>query len=116
MPQYMLSVWFDEQSADADLDDPDTRAQMARTGEFIAEMEREGVWLFHSGLRSPASATVVRSSGGAVSMTDGPFAETKEQLAGFWMIEVPDFDAALAWAAKGSAACGQPVEVRPTYA
>ena len=46
-------------------------------------------------------------------MTDGPFAETKEQLGGFWIIEAPDLDAALAWAAKGSAACMGPVEVRP---
>ena len=46
-------------------------------------------------------------------MTDGPFAETKEQLGGFWVIEAPDLDAALAWAAKGAAACMGPVEVRP---
>ena len=45
--------------------------------------------------------------------TDGPFAETKEQLGGFWVIRAPDLDAALAWAAKGSEACGAPVEVRP---
>ena len=46
-------------------------------------------------------------------MTDGPFAETKEQLGGFWIIEAPDLDAALEWAAKASAACMGPVEVRP---
>jgi hypothetical protein len=48
-----------------------------------------------------------------VVTTDGPFAETKEQLGGFWVIKAPDLDAALAWAAKGSEACGAPVEIRP---
>jgi hypothetical protein len=46
-------------------------------------------------------------------MTDGPFAETKEQLGGFWVIEVDDLDAALAWAEKATVACGCPIEVRP---
>ena len=63
---------------------------------------------------SPSSATVVRASNYTDPVfTDGPFAETKEQLGGFWIIEAPDLDAALAWAAKGSAACMSPVEVRP---
>ncbi|MGH9129290.1 MAG: YciI family protein [Acidimicrobiales bacterium] len=67
-----------------------------------------------SSVLHPASiATVVRSKDGQVVTTDGPFAETKEQLAGFWVIQSPDLDAALAWAAKGSEACGGPVEVRP---
>ena len=48
-------------------------------------------------------------------MTDGPYAETKEQMAGFWVIEAPDLDAALAWAARAAAACEQPIEVRPTH-
>jgi hypothetical protein len=56
---------------------------------------------------------VVRVQNGEVLTTDGPFAETKEQLGGFWIIEAPDLDAALEWAGKGSAACGRAVEVRP---
>ena len=56
---------------------------------------------------------MVRVKDGDVITTDGPFAETKEQLGGFWVIEAADLDAALAWAAKGAAACGAPVEVRP---
>ncbi len=48
-------------------------------------------------------------------MTDGPYAETKEQMAGFWVIEAPDLDAALAWAARAAVACEQPIEVRPTH-
>jgi hypothetical protein len=48
-----------------------------------------------------------------VVTTDGPFAETKEQLGGFWILEAADLDAAMAWATKASAACRNPVEVRP---
>ena len=69
--------------------------------------------MFAGGLHPPATATVVRAQGGQVVTTDGPFAETKEQLGGFWIITVVDLNAALEWAAKGSAACGAPVEVRP---
>ena len=62
------------------------------------------------------TATTVDSSGTEPIVTDGPFAETKEWLGGFWVIEAPDLDAALAWARKGSAACQGPVEVRPFQA
>ena len=117
MPQYLLSVWFDEPyDDDLDLSAPETQRQMAQTDELNAEMQRAGAWVFVAGLRSAASATVVRADGGAVSMTDGPYAETKEQMAGFWVIEAPDLDAALGWAAKASAACERPIEVRPTHA
>jgi hypothetical protein len=116
MPQYLLSVWFDEPYDDLDLSAPETERQMARTAELTAEMERAGVWVFVAGLPSNSSATVVRAAGGDVSMTDGPYAETKEQMAGFWVIEAPDLDAALDWAAKASAACERPIEVRPTHA
>jgi hypothetical protein len=69
--------------------------------------------VFGGGLHPADTATVVRVKDGEVLTTDGPFAETKEQLGGFWIIEAPDLDAALAWAAKGAAACAGPVEVRP---
>ena len=114
MPQYLLSVWFDEPYDDQDLDTSENQRQMAQTGELTAEMERVDAWLFHAGLRPASSATVVRAAGGDISMTDGPYAETKEQMAGFWVIEATDLDAALGWAAKASTACGRPIEVRPT--
>ena len=69
--------------------------------------------MFAGGLHPPTSATVVRVQDGEVITTDGPFAETKEQLGGFWVIEAADLDAALGLAAKASAACMGPVEVRP---
>jgi hypothetical protein len=116
MPQYLLSVWHDEPSDDVDLSAPENQRQMARTGELNTEMERAGAWVFVAGLWPASSATVVRAAGGDVSMTDGPYAETKEQMAGLWIIEAPDLDAALDWAAKAAIACQRPIEVRPTHA
>jgi hypothetical protein len=89
---------------------------MAQTEELNTEMKRAGAWVFVAGLRPASSATVVRAAGGDVSMTDGPYAETKEQMGGLWIIEAADLDAALDWAARASTACERPVEVRPTHA
>jgi hypothetical protein len=81
--------------------------------EFNAEVQAAGAWVFAGGLEAPEIATVVSAKGSEVVITDGPFAETKEHLGGFWVISAPDLDAALDWAARGSAACMGPVEVRP---
>jgi hypothetical protein len=70
-------------------------------------------WVFGGGLMPPDSATVVRATDGSVTMTDGPFLETKEALGGFWIVELPDLDAALALAQRATVACRLPVEVRP---
>jgi len=113
MPRYLLSVCFDEPYDDLDLNAPESQRLMAQTGELTAEMERAGAWVFVAGLVPASSATVVRADGGDVSMTDGPFAETKEQMGGFWVIEAADFDAALNWATRASTACERPIEVRP---
>ncbi len=77
------------------------------------ELKASGAWVFAGGLHPATTATVVRAQEGEVITTDGPFAETKEQLGGFWIITAPDLDAALAWAAKATRACLAPVEVRP---
>ena len=71
-----------------------------------------GEWVFAGGLLPPDTATVVRAQGGKVVMTDGPFAESKEQIGGFWVIKATDLDAALEIAGRGSAACGGPVVIR----
>ena len=76
-------------------------------------IKEAGIWVFAGGLHPATTATVVRYQDGDVLTTDGPFAETKEQLGGFWIIEAPDLDAALSWAGKASQACQAPVEVRP---
>ena len=112
MPQYLLSVWHDEDYV-VDFSTPEAQDRVAQVAAFNDELQRSGAWVFAAGLHPASSATVVRSSGGDVSMTDGPYAETKEQMGGFWVIDATDLDAALEWAGKAAAACGGPVEVRP---
>jgi hypothetical protein len=112
MPRYLISVWHDD-TYEVDLSTPDAQRIGAQVGAFNEELRAAGAWVFAAGLHPVSSATVVRSSGGEVSMTDGPYAETKEQMGGFWMIEASDLDAALNWAGKAAAACEGPVEVRP---
>ena len=80
---------------------------------FNERLVAEGHWVFAGGLASPSTATVIDNRGGEAMFTDGPFVETKEWLAGFWVIEAPDLDAALKLAAEGSRACNRRVEVRP---
>lgn len=113
MPQYLISVWHDDDYAENDWSDPDIQRLGQQVGAVNEEMESTGVWVFGAGLQPQSTATVLRASGGEVSMTDGPYAETKEQMGGFWVVEVPDMDAALEWAGKCAAACEGPVELRP---
>ncbi len=108
---YLLGVQNDESvptPAGAEWD-----ASFARVGAVNDEMKSKGVWVFAGGLLPSDSSTVVRVQNGATTMTDGPFAEAKEQLGGFWVIDVDDLDAALAWAEKCAEACWGPIEVRP---
>ena len=76
-------------------------------------LKSEGLWVFAGGLASPSTATVIDNRGGASVVTDGPFVESKEYLAGFWVIEALDLDVALKLAAEGSKACNRKIEVRP---
>jgi hypothetical protein len=112
MPQYLLSVWHDKDYV-VDFSTPEAQDRVARVGAFNDELQRSGAWVFAAGLHPASSATVVRPSGDGVSMTDGPYAETKEQMGGFWIIEAADLDVALDLAARGAAASGGPIEVRP---
>ena len=86
---------------------------MTRVGALSVEMQTAGVWVFGGGLHDSSTATVVRDVDGEVTLTDGPFIESKEQIGGITIIDVPDLDAALAWGAKKAAAIGVPIEVRP---
>jgi hypothetical protein len=86
---------------------------MAAIDVFNDRLQAEGQWVFAGGLGSPSLATVIDSRGGEAVFTDGPFVESKEYLAGFWIIEAADLDAALKLAAVGSKACNRKVEVRP---
>lgn len=112
MAQYLLSVWHDDEYV-VDFSGPDMQRRVAQVTAFNEELMATGGWVFGGGLMPASSATVLRASGGEVSMTDGPYAESKEQMGGFWVIEAPDLDAALAWARKGALACEDVVEVRP---
>jgi hypothetical protein len=80
---------------------------------FNERLVAEGHWVFAGGLGSPTTATVIDNRGGEAMFTDGPFVETKEWLAGFWVIQAPDLDVALKLAAGASNACNRKVEVRP---
>ena len=111
MTQYLLSVHMVEGEP---MPSPEDMQQAYKDVDvFNTEVQAAGAWVFGGGLHPADVATVVQVKDGDVLTTDGPFAETKEQLGGFWIIEAPDLDAALAWAAKGAAACKGPVEVRP---
>jgi hypothetical protein len=116
MPQYLLSV----HSVDGEPREPMTEERMQQFMEQIGALEEEmkaaGAWVFSGRLHEPDTATVVRASGGEVLTTDGPFAESKEHLGGFYIIEADDLDAALAWGSKTTAIVGSPIEVRPFVA
>ena len=80
---------------------------------FNERLRADGQWVFAGGLGSPEPATVVDNRDGKAVFTDGPFVESKEYLAGFWIIEAPDLDVALKLATEGSKACNRKIEVRP---
>jgi hypothetical protein len=104
--QYLVSV-IDDNTGSA------TPAEMTAITAFNEGLQAEGHWVFAGGLASPSTATVIDNRGGEAVFTDGPFVESKEYLAGFWIIEAPDLDVALKLAAEGSKNCNRKVEVRP---
>ena len=113
MPQYLLSVHIVE----GEVGDPMTEEEMGQFMEQVGTLEDEmksaGAWLFGGALSEPDTATVVRASEGEVLTTDGPFAESREHLGGFYIVEAENLDAALVWASKTTAAVSKPIEVRP---
>jgi hypothetical protein len=113
MTRYLLST----HTVEGEEREPASEEQMRETYQRLASIEQEmstsGAWVFSARLHGPETATVIRVAGGNALTTDGPFAESKEHLAGFYMIDAEDLDAALGWAAKVSEAIGRPIEVRP---
>lgn len=110
MAQYLLSVHGSETD-----EIPENIEEMyAAVENFNKEVQAAGQWVFAGGLNPASTATVVdgRFSGDPV-ITDGPYLESKEHLGGFWVVDVPDLDAAIDLARRGSAACQGLVEVRP---
>jgi hypothetical protein len=104
--QYLVSVIHDK----PDLATPE---EMAAINEFNDRLQADGHWVFAGGLAAPSSATVIDNRGGEAMFTDGPFVESKEYLAGFWVMAAPDLDVALKLAAEASKACNRKIEVRP---
>ena len=111
MTQYMLSVHH--RASDPEPSDADMQAAFKAVDAFNTKITEAGQWVFGGGLEPRETATVVDNTKGDVTMTDGPFIEGKEWLGGFWVVELPDLDAALAMAQEASKACNGAVEVRP---
>jgi hypothetical protein len=118
MTQYLMSVHGTE--ADHDLEtgggygSPEVmREAMEETGRFNDRLREQGYWVFVGGLKAPSTAVVVDGQEGSPVVTDGPYLESKEHLGGFWVVDVPDHETALALAADASKACRGKVEVRP---
>jgi hypothetical protein len=111
--QYLVSVIDDGQAAAAGDTYSATATEDAAIDVFNARLQAEGHWLFAGGLGMPSASTVIDNRGEQPVLTDGPFIETKEFLAGFWILEADDLDVALALATDASKACNRKIEVRP---
>jgi hypothetical protein len=104
--QYLFSVIHDSTELA-------TSDEMEAITAFNQRLKADGNWVFAGGLGAPNTATVIDNRNGEAVFTDGPFVESKEYLAGFWVIEAADLDVALKLAAEGSKVCNRKVEVRP---
>ena len=104
--QYLVSVIDDKSS-------PGSTDRQPVISEFNERLIAEGYWVFAGGLADTDAATVVDNRGEQVVFSDGPFVESKEYLAGFWVWEAPDLDVVLKLAAEASKACDRKIEVRP---
>jgi hypothetical protein len=113
MPHYMLAAKTRGAEEPSSMTADEQQHAWERIQTLEAEMKSKGAWVFSARLHDPDTATVVRMSNGEVLTTDGPFAESKDHLGGFYVIEAPDLDGALAWAARVTEAIGSPIEVRP---
>lgn len=104
---YLISV-IDDRTASG------TPEEMVEIDRFNEErLKAGGHWVFAGGLADPSTATVIDNRGGDPLFTDGPFVETKEHIAGLWIIKADDLDEALELAVEGSRACNRRLEVRP---
>jgi hypothetical protein len=117
MAKYLMSVFGPDSDYDKDNYGYESQEQMqqsfADTEAFNGKLQENGYFVFADGLDRPSTATVVDGMGEKPVFTDGPFAETKEYIAGFWIIDVPSREVAMELAAEASKACIGKVEVRP---
>jgi hypothetical protein len=111
MPHYMLSVCYPAGSTQPA---PEVLERiMADVNALHDELIEQGRWIFGGGLHPASTATTVLEQDGEVLLTDGPFIESKEQIGGFSVVDLPDLDEAIAWARRFSRATTTPIEVRP---
>jgi hypothetical protein len=110
--KYLLTIYADE-ARFGTMTPADSGAMMKAYGEFGSAAQDAGVLLGGEGLQPTATATTVRVRDGETLFTDGPFAETREQLGGYYLLECADLDEAARWAARIPDANGGAVEVRP---
>lgn len=113
--QYLLMIYSDE-TAELAATEADNAAVMAAYGAYAGAMVEAGVMVGGERLRPTTMATTVRLKAGKTEVLNGPYADTREQLGGYFMIEVPDLDAALHWAARCPSASHGTIEVRPVWA
>ncbi len=113
MTQYMLSVHMTGTGPSEPMTEEQQREGYARIAGLESEMEAADAFVYSARLTAPDDAKVVRRGDGRPKSNDGPFAETKEHLGGFYLIEAPDIAAAVEWASRVSEAIGEPIEVRP---
>ncbi len=112
--KYMLLVYANE-GAFATMPKAEAEKGLAAYGAYMEAMQKAGVLVGSNRLRPTADATTVRVAEGKTKVLNGPYAETREQLGGYFMIDVPDLDAALSWAARCPGASHGTVEVRPIW-
>lgn len=114
MQQYLLSTYTSSEEAPGEPpSQEEMQAFMQRVVALESEMEATGTFVFGGALHGPDASTVVRRGDAELVMTDGPFVESKEHVAGFYIINAEDMDAALSWAGKVTEAIGRSIEVRP---
>jgi hypothetical protein len=114
MKQYLLAVnGLTEEAYSESTATPEMDQIYADVEAFNEKLRTTGAWVFGGGLEAPSTASVVRVTDGEALVTDGPYAEAREQLGGFWVVKAPDLDAALDHARQAAAACRMPIEVRP---
>ena len=110
MPRYLLSIY----QPDGPPPSPEFLEPILRDLAAVnAELHAAGAWVFSAGLQPQGATSVIRTKGGKVVITDGPFTESKEHLGGFTVIEAADHAAAVAWGEKLAKAITLPIEVRP---
>jgi hypothetical protein len=112
--QFLLLIHADEHRM-LSADEATSAARIAAYKAFTAALQQDGAYVGSNRLQPSRTAATVRSAGGHAKIVDGPFAETKEQLGGYYLIDVADREAALAWAARCPAATHGAVEVRPVW-